>query len=56
MHELLVRKAYDGKLMGYFGINKTLEVSHEYFCLHNMKRNVQRICDWCITYKQAKSK
>jgi len=21
-----------------------------------MKRNVQRICDWCITCKQAKSK
>ena len=56
MRELLVRKAYGGILMGHFRITKTLEVSHEYFYLHNIKRNVPRICGWCITCKQAKSK
>jgi len=41
--------------MGLFEIAKTLEVLHEYFYWHNMKRDVQRICDRCITCRQAKS-
>ena len=56
MRELVVREAHKEGLMGYFGIAKTLEVLHEYFYQPNMKRDVQRICDRCITYKQAKSR
>jgi len=56
MRELVVREAHKKGLMGYFGIVKTLEVLHEYFYYLNMKRDVQRICDRCITYKQAKSR
>jgi hypothetical protein len=31
MHELLIRGAHEGGLMGHFEIVKTLEVLHEYF-------------------------
>jgi hypothetical protein len=41
--------------MRHFGITKTLEVLHEHFYWPNMKRNVQRICDMCITCRQTKS-
>ena len=30
MHELLVRKAHGGGLMGHFGVKKTLDILHEY--------------------------
>ena len=52
LRELLVREAHSGGLMGHFGIAKTL---HEHFWPH-MKRDVERICEKCITCKQAKSK
>jgi len=42
--------------MGHFGITKTLEVLHEHFYWPNMKRDVQIICDRCITCRQAKSR
>jgi hypothetical protein len=42
--------------MGHFGITKTLEVLHEHFYWPNMKRDVQRMCDRCITCRQAKSR
>jgi hypothetical protein len=41
-------------LIRHFEIAKTLDVLHEYFYWPNMKRDVQRICDKCITCKQAK--
>ena len=53
--ELFVRKAYRGGLIGHFGITKTLEVLHKHFYWPNMKRDVQKICDRCITCRQAKS-
>jgi hypothetical protein len=40
LHELLVREAHGGGLMGHFGITKTLDVLHEHFYWPNMKRNV----------------
>jgi hypothetical protein len=49
-------EAHGGGLKGHFRIIKTLEVLHEYLYWPNMKRYVQRICDRCITCKQAKSK
>ena len=31
LHELLVREAHGGGLMGNFGVAKTLDVLHEHF-------------------------
>ena len=54
--ELLVREAHGGGLMGHFGIAKTLDALHEHFFWPHMKRDVERICEKCIIYRQAKSK
>jgi len=54
--ELLVSKAHEGGLMGHFGFAKTLDVLRKHFYWPNMKRDVQIICDRCITYRQAKSR
>uniref|UniRef100_A0A2N9ERQ8 Reverse transcriptase domain-containing protein n=1 Tax=Fagus sylvatica TaxID=28930 RepID=A0A2N9ERQ8_FAGSY len=56
MHELLVREAYGGGLMGHFGVKKTLDILHEHFFWPKMKRDVNRICGRCITCRRAKSK
>lgn len=56
LRELLVREAHGGGLMGHFGTTKTLEVLHEHFYWPNMKRDVQKMCDRCITCRQAKSR
>ncbi|KAL5738577.1 hypothetical protein ACOSP7_031338 [Xanthoceras sorbifolium] len=40
--------------MGHFGIAKTLDVLHEHFFWPHMKRDVERICEKCITCRQAK--
>ena len=42
--------------MGHFGITKTLAILHEHFYWPKMKRDVERICDQCLTCKHAKSK
>ncbi|KAH9657916.1 Endonuclease [Citrus sinensis] len=56
LHELLVREARGGGLMGHFGIAKTLDVLKEHFFWPHMKRDVERICEKCITCKHAKSR
>jgi hypothetical protein len=56
LHELLVRKAHGGGLMGHFGVAKTLGILREPFFWPHMKRDVERIYEKCITCKQAKSK
>ncbi|XP_025012155.2 uncharacterized protein LOC112533908 [Ricinus communis] len=56
LRELLVREAHSGGLMGHFGIKKTLDVLGDHFFWPHMKRDVERICEKCITCKQAKSK
>ncbi|KAI9200221.1 hypothetical protein LWI28_004400 [Acer negundo] len=56
LRELLVREAHGGGLMGHFGIAKTLDVLHENFFWPHMKRDVERVCDKCITCRQAKSR
>lgn len=56
MYELLVRETFDDRLIWHFRIIKTLEVLHKHFYRPNMKKDVQRIYDKCITCKQAKSK
>jgi hypothetical protein len=42
--------------MGHFGIAKTLDILHEHFYWSNLKRDVQRIYDRCITRRQVKSR
>ncbi|KAL5820915.1 hypothetical protein ACOSQ3_022797 [Xanthoceras sorbifolium] len=56
LRELLVREAHGGGLMGHFGIAQTLDVLHEHFFWPHMKRDVERICEKCITCRQAKSR
>jgi hypothetical protein len=53
---LLVREAHGGGLMGHFGVAKTLGILHDHFFWPHMKRDVERICEKCITCKHAKSK
>ena len=40
MHELLVREAHGGGLIGHFGVGKTLDVLHELFYWPKMKKDV----------------
>jgi len=54
MHELLVREAHGGSLMGHFGVRKTLDVLYEHFFLPKMKRDVERVCARCVTCRHAK--
>jgi hypothetical protein len=43
-------------MLGHFGVAKTLGILHEHFFWPHMTRDVERICEKCITCKQAKSK
>ena len=36
IHELIVKKAHEGGLMGHFGVNKTLVILHDHFYCPNM--------------------
>lgn len=54
--ELLVREAHGGGLMGHFGVQKTLDVLKEHFFWPKMRDDVSKICERCVTCKQAKSK
>ncbi|KAJ9536642.1 hypothetical protein OSB04_un000191 [Centaurea solstitialis] len=54
--ELLVREAHGGGLMGHFGVQKTLDVLKEHFFWPKMRDDVNKICERCVTCKQAKSK
>ena len=56
MCELLVREAHGGRLMGHFGVRRTLDVLYEHFFWLKMKRDVERACARCITCRQAKSR
>ncbi|MDN4188840.1 hypothetical protein DC496_11120, partial [Bifidobacterium breve] len=44
MRELLVRESHGGRLMGHFGVAKTLDILKEHFFWPHMKRDVERIC------------
>ena len=54
LHEFFVRDAHDGGLMGHFGVAKTLEIFHDHFFWPHMKRDVEIICEKCITCVDAK--
>ena len=47
--ELLVCEAHGGGLMGHFGVVKILDMLHEHFYWPKKKKDVQGICDKCIT-------
>ncbi|PON73683.1 hypothetical protein PanWU01x14_055710 [Parasponia andersonii] len=55
LHELLVREAHDGGLIGHFCVAKTLGVLYEHLFWPYMKRDVERICEKYITCKHVKS-
>ncbi|KAJ9536534.1 hypothetical protein OSB04_un000286 [Centaurea solstitialis] len=54
--DLLVREAHGGGLMGHFGVQKTLDVLKEHFFWPKTRDDVNKICERCVTCKQAKSK
>ena len=56
MRELSIHEAHWGRLIGNFGVFKTLNFLHGHFYWPKMKRYVHRICDSYIRCRQAKSK
>ncbi|GKV30780.1 hypothetical protein SLEP1_g39560 [Rubroshorea leprosula] len=49
-------ESHSGRLMGHFGVAKTLAILQEHFFWPHMKRDVERICGRCVTCRQAKSR
>ena len=56
VRELLVREAHSRGLLGHFGDIKPLEILYPHFYWPRLKRDVERVYERCIKYKQAKSK
>ncbi|KAK8618078.1 hypothetical protein V6N13_115953 [Hibiscus sabdariffa] len=56
IRELLIKEAHGGGLMGHFGIAKTMGIPQEHLYWPKMKRDVERICERCITCRKAKSR
>jgi len=56
MHELFIREAHEGGLMGHFGVAKTLDILHEHFFWPHMKHDVHKFCDRFLVCQNAKSK
>ena len=52
----LVREAHEGRLMGHFGVAKTLDVLHDHFYWPHMHKHVHSWCDKCIACRKAKSR
>ncbi|KAL4304273.1 hypothetical protein GQ457_10G012910 [Hibiscus cannabinus] len=53
-HEAL--RYITGGLMGHFGVTKTLQTLKEHLFWPKMRRDVERLCERCVTCKKAKSK
>jgi len=56
LRELFVREAHCGGLMGHFGVPKTLEILSEHFYWPSMRKDVEKVCSYCLECKQAKSR
>ncbi|KAF3654604.1 putative 60S ribosomal protein L7-3-like [Capsicum annuum] len=54
--ELFVREAYNGGLMGHFGVEKTFGILEEQFYWPKMHKDISRICGQCVDCKGAKSR
>ena len=52
MHELFIREAHEGGLMGHFGVAKTLNILHEHFFWPHMKHDVHKLCDSLVDLLQ----
>ncbi|GKV30689.1 hypothetical protein SLEP1_g39474 [Rubroshorea leprosula] len=51
---LSCRESHNGRLMGHFGIAKTLAILQEHFFWPHMKRDVERICGRCARTRRGK--
>ncbi|KAA3470430.1 Transposon Ty3-I Gag-Pol polyprotein [Gossypium australe] len=56
IRDVLVYEAHSGGLMGHFRVNKTLATLKEHLYWPRMRRDVERICERCLTCKQASPK
>jgi len=56
IRKLLVKKSYEGGLMGHFGIDKTLVFLKEKFFLSYMTKDVHRYYTRCVACLQVKSR
>ncbi|KAH0716655.1 hypothetical protein KY290_012917 [Solanum tuberosum] len=54
LRELFVREAHCGGLMGHFGVPKTLGILSEHFYWPSMRKDVEKVCSYCLECKQAK--
>jgi hypothetical protein len=52
----LLQESHGGRLMGHFGVAKTLTILQGHFYWPHLKRDVERICGRCVTCRQTKSK
>ena len=51
-----MKEGHEKGLMGYFGVQKTLDILQEHFYLPHMKHDVHRFCEQCIVCKKSKFK
>ncbi|KAH0691449.1 hypothetical protein KY289_018807 [Solanum tuberosum] len=56
LRELFVREAHCGGLMGHFGVPKTLEILSDHFYWPSMRKDVEKVCSYCLECKHAKSR
>ncbi|XP_039039058.1 uncharacterized protein LOC120176790 [Hibiscus syriacus] len=56
IREVLVREAHEGGIIVHSGVTKTLHILKEHIFWSKMHRDVERICERCVTCKKAKSK
>jgi len=55
LRNMIVKEAYEGALIGHFGINNTLEILKEHFYCHKMGGDVHKVISRCATCHLAKS-
>ena len=56
IHEVLVREAHSGGVMGNLGIQRTYGTVSQHFYWPKMKKLVEKICATCLACLRAKSK
>ena len=50
VRNLLITEAYEGGLMGHFGVQKTYDSLHEHFYWPYMKHDVHKFFDKCLLF------
>nr|KYP65388.1 Transposon Ty3-I Gag-Pol polyprotein [Cajanus cajan] len=56
MRKLLIKESHEGRLMGHFGVDKTLSLLKEKFFWPHMRKDIQKHFLRCLACLQAKSK